>query len=497
MQKKQIIPRQITAILVFGRPPMIFMGMVCAIAVIITQNPIYYMLGVLCLIISLTFDLVDGWFASRFAPHYKLAHLADRMMNKIIYSIIFPVVAVGMMWRFHFISPTNSRSELLHVVFVLLLCVTVLIRESFAHFMRNFALRKGHEEEMAEINRLRTVVAAPVALILYAYAFYVPEGPASFLYSWISWSGNIHLRILFFVEIIFFIINFGSIARYCRRYGSYCLDELCMDDETLRRRILSIFPNTLTMMNAMMGILSVFFAYNERMREAYLILIGAAIFDRLDGAIARKLGLTEPLPDTSKKRRATFGGILDDIADGISFCIAPALIFYFLFENCPVESIQKSLSGWIALFYGLMGIGRLIYFTLDRNPIPGFFKGMPSPGAALFVATPFIMFQQAIQANEIIMIEFWGMFSFILMIIVSVLMNIYPIHYLHLGRFAGRHPLFTRIVFLLMFLFIFTPYFGHFVFILGLIYTFSPIFTKKIKPEVAARETRNKTIKKT
>ena len=99
----------------------------------------------------------------------------------------------------------------------------------------------------------------------------------------------------FIIEILFLIINFGSIAGYCRKYGTYCLDELCLGDIILRRRILSIFPNALTVMNAMMGLLAVFFAGQGKMTESYLLLIGAAVFDKLDGAMARKLGLTEPI----------------------------------------------------------------------------------------------------------------------------------------------------------------------------------------------------------
>ncbi len=114
------------------------------------------------------------------------------------------------------------------------------------------------------------------------------------LYFWISWLGNLPLKGLFVIEIIFLVINFGSIARYCRKYGAAFLDELCLGNEKLRRSILSTFPNGLTVMNAIMGLLSVWFANQGRVREAYLLLIGAAIFDKLDGAMARKLGLTEP-----------------------------------------------------------------------------------------------------------------------------------------------------------------------------------------------------------
>ena len=83
------------------------------------------------------------------------------------------------------------------------------------------------------------------------------------------------------VEILFLIINLVSIAGYCRKYGTACLDDLCLGDEVLRRRILSVFPNALTVMNALMGLLAIFFADQGRFKEAYLILLGAAFFDKL------------------------------------------------------------------------------------------------------------------------------------------------------------------------------------------------------------------------
>lgn len=490
MANRQLISQNVAALLVYARPILIFGGMISAFAVMVNQDPVAYTIGVVCLFISMTFDLVDGWFSARFRPHAKLAHLADRIMDKIVYSTIFPVIAVGMMWRFHFISPTNTKQELLHVIFVLFLCVTVLIRDNFAHFMRNFALRKGQEEEIKEITRLRTMVAAPVGAILYAHAFYVPEGPAHPIYFWISWLGNIPLKQLFFIEIVFLIINFGSIAGYCRKYGTYCLDELCLGDEILRRRILSVFPNALTVMNAMMGGLAIFFAYQGRVLEAYLILLGAAMFDKLDGAVARKLGLTEPLSTKpTQKRYISFGSILDDISDAVSFCITPAVIFYILMDRIPYEPIQELPYGWIAVGYAVLGIVRLIYFTIDRIPVPGFFKGLPTPAAALFVASPLIMLNTALQNNGE-QVVFWGMVCAGVMVIISLLMNAYPIRYVHFGRFMSRQPWVGRMTLLLILVSVFTPYFGHMAFVYLFLYVISPLVTWRISPEVAARESK-------
>jgi CDP-diacylglycerol---serine O-phosphatidyltransferase len=491
MPGRLAIPKKVTTILVYLRPPLVFCGMLCAIAVMWTRNPAFYTLGVVLLFISMSFDVVDGWFAARFHPYPTLARLADRIMDKVVYSIIFPLIAVGVMWRLVFITPNYTKAELLHAIFILFLCVTVLIRDNFAHFMRGFAIRQGQEPEAVELNRLRTMVAAPVGALLYAYAFYVPEGPPSQLYFWISWLSNIPLHGLFLIEIIFLIITFGSIAGYCRKYGNYCLEELSLGDEGLRRHILTFFPNALTVMNAMMGLLSVFFAYQGRIREAYMILIGAAMFDKLDGALARKLGLTEPPHPEAMPKRISMGSILDDISDGVSFCIAPAWIF-FLSLSDTTDPVLKSLPvSLVAWFYFLLGITRLIYFTLDRNPIPGFFKGLPTPAAALLGIAPLIMFGQATTgAPE--ELHFWGIFCFAVMVLSSLLMNIYPIRYFHYGRFMSRHPVFVSLNLLLGFILVFTPYFGHFALLCMLIYTLSPLWTWHIPPEVAARETRRR-----
>jgi len=76
-----------------------------------------------------------------------------------------------------------------------------------------------------------------------------------------------------------------------------------------------------------------------------------------------------------------------------------------------------------------------------------------------------------------------------LLILAAVLMNLYPVRYLHLGRFMSRHPWFGRGT-LIVIGSVFTPYYGQACLIYMLLYTLSPIITWRIEPEIAARETR-------
>lgn len=479
MNSSRPLSRRLTAILVYGRTPLVFGGMICALAVMWTQNPFFYALGVFFLFTSMMFDLIDGWFAARFRPNPVLAQLADRIMDKVVYSIIFPLIAVGMMWRLMFVAATPRRLELLHAILVLILCILVLIRDNFAHFMRGFALRQHQEPEPSEFTRLRTIVAAPLAALLYAYAFNMPTWQNSPFYFWAAWLDKIPFRVWFFIEILFLVINFGSIAGYCRKYGKYCLDELCFGDDKLRRGILSIFPNAMTVMNAMMGLFSVFFAYQGRFRETYLILMGAAIFDKLDGALARKLGLAETGSQSGQAHQISLGALLDDIADAVSFCIAPAWIAYICLSGIDDPIVKRLPIGIVCICYTAFGMLRLIYFTLDKNPIPGFFKGIPTPAAALLVAAPLMMLHHAAEIGSQDVVA-WACFSFGLLLFTAVLMNCYFIRYIHFGRYMDSHPWFTRINLMFILSSVLTPYFGFVVLIEMLIYVLSPLVTWRI-----------------
>lgn len=471
--------RTLTALFIYGRPPLVFASMLCAVAVLWTRSPQIYLGGVLLLGIAVAFDLVDGWFEARYHPNPTLANLADRMMDRVVYSIIFPLVAAGMMWRLIFVDPGHTRPEMLHAILVLFLCIAILVRDNFAHFLRSYAGQQSTDPEARDLRRLRTMAAAPVAALLYVHAFHLPAEPALPVYTWLTNVATLPLRFYFSIEILLLIITMGSIAAHCRKYGSPCLDEVCLEDDVLRRRILSFFPNFLTAMNAMMGLAAVFFAFQDRMREAYLLILGAAIFDKLDGALARRLGLTAPAGET--RPGISVGALLDDLADGISFCLVPALIFYIVLSDSSLDTITGLPLGFAAIFYAILGIGRLIYFTLDTNPIPGFFKGLPTPAAALLVTAPVLLFNQALASNSG-MAETWGLFSFGLMVATALVMNLYPVHYLHIGRFTDRHPWFGRLNLLILLISVLTPYFGHLALAYLLGYLLSPLFTHRLEP---------------
>lgn len=489
-ERMQALARNISAVLVFSRPLLVFAAFVSALWLMFSGAPAAYVLGVTCLLLSMVFDWVDGWFAARFIPHSRLGPLADRMLDRLVLSIIFPVLGAGMLWRYSRLvtvdALTDQRHHLLHALFVLGLCVIVLMRDQIAAFLRSFARRRTMELEPAELTRLRTLVFSPMAVLLYAYAFYQPAEAPFTVYRYLTWIDLLPLRVWFVLESVFLVINVASVSLLIRRYGPLALEELTGDDERLRRRILAVIPNALTLINGLLGITAMIFATQGRVREAVFVLVGAALFDRLDGALARRLGLTEPLSD-AQPGHWQVGAVLDDISDAVSFALAPAVIFYYVLVALPGVTLEPMLLSALALLYGLAGVARLLYFTLDRHPIPGFFKGMPVPAAALLVTAPVEIAAHAAERGSTL-VGLWAAMSAVVLIVAAVAMNLYPVRYLHVGRLLSRKPRLLWVSALAALVAVFTPVFGWMLLVLSLVYLLSPLRTWRISPEDAARE---------
>jgi CDP-diacylglycerol--serine O-phosphatidyltransferase len=118
-----------------------------------------------------------------------------------------------------------------------------------------------------------------------------------------------------------------------------------------------------------------FLAVIESLRGDYLYatkcIALAALFDGLDGRVARRLNAM-----------TAFGREFDSLSDLVSFGVAPAVLVYaWAFQGSAQEF------GAIAAFtYAVCAAARLARFNLDTGSTPSKnFTGLPSPGAAMAV----------------------------------------------------------------------------------------------------------------
>lgn len=134
-------------------------------------------------------------------------------------------------------------------------------------------------------------------------------------------------------------------------------------------------PNCITLLNLLSGCVAIIFAFqpfevHDRMSgwQMSAIMMGmAAIFDFLDGAVARMLNA-----------KSNIGKELDSLSDLVSFGVAPGLLM--------MNILLQTNGGWwsyIALFLPLMGALRLAKFNVDDSQTVTF-KGLPIPANAIF-----------------------------------------------------------------------------------------------------------------
>ncbi len=142
------------------------------------------------------------------------------------------------------------------------------------------------------------------------------------------------------------------------------------------RSIRANIPNSITCLNLLCGAAACImaFSYNEpagalKGYQWAFILIGAsAVFDFLDGAAARLLGMYSDL-----------GKELDSLSDLISFGLAPTMLMYNTVSYYSPGSPWAFAALLIALFAGI----RLAKFNVDTRQTTSFI-GLPVPANALF-----------------------------------------------------------------------------------------------------------------
>ncbi|MBX3041360.1 MAG: CDP-diacylglycerol--serine O-phosphatidyltransferase [Bdellovibrionaceae bacterium] len=153
-----------------------------------------------------------------------------------------------------------------------------------------------------------------------------------------------------------------------------------VDQEGSGRRLamyIYILPNLVTTGNLFCGFFAAIMAIKGQFVFASYFIVAAAIFDLLDGRLAR---LTR---STSK-----FGAEYDSLCDLISFGMAPALLLY-TWALSPFGRI-----GWVACFlFVACGALRLARFNVQANVVEkNYFQGLPIPMAAGIVASSVLAF---------------------------------------------------------------------------------------------------------
>ncbi|MCB0390098.1 MAG: CDP-diacylglycerol--serine O-phosphatidyltransferase [Bdellovibrionales bacterium] len=158
------------------------------------------------------------------------------------------------------------------------------------------------------------------------------------------------------------------------------LNSLSNRTRRLRERLnvnIYVLPNLLTTANMFCGFFAIIYAIKGQYLVASYAIVAAAVFDLLDGRVARMTNAT-----------SQFGAEYDSLSDIVSFGMAPGILL-FLWSLQPFGRL-----GWLAAFFYLACGGlRLARFNVQKKVISvAYFQGLPIPMAAGIVASSVLAF---------------------------------------------------------------------------------------------------------
>ncbi len=131
---------------------------------------------------------------------------------------------------------------------------------------------------------------------------------------------------------------------------------------------IELVPNILTGANLVIGMTALVYAIEGKFVAGSILILVAALLDRLDGKLARKMEVS-----------SDFGKELDSLADLVSFGVAPAVTAYLWRLD------KLGLAGlMVVILFVLCGALRLARFNIMN--VTGYFLGVPITIAGSIVA---------------------------------------------------------------------------------------------------------------
>jgi len=166
------------------------------------------------------------------------------------------------------------------------------------------------------------------------------------------------------------------------------------------RKGIFLIPNLFTSASLFGGFYAIIASINGRYEAAAIAIIISCILDGLDGRVARFTNTT-----------SYFGAEFDSLSDLVAFGVAPGILAY------QWTLVHFGRLGWLAAFmYVICGALRLARFNVQKSVVsPNYFKGLPIPAAACFIAA-LVLFSNAMsripEKNPILIITTVYILSF-------------------------------------------------------------------------------------
>ncbi|MBE6380826.1 MAG: hypothetical protein E7047_07845 [Lentisphaerae bacterium] len=222
---------------------------------------------------------------------------------------------------------------------------------------------------------------------------------------------------------------------------------------------LKYLPNTLTLCNAWCGFAAILWSLTAYERvpagaiptETYqvlatssLIVLGAMIFDVLDGFAARLLNA-----------QSMHGMQMDSLSDMVTFGVAPAVIMAVMTHR--LQGVQTTGQVWFTFLLCSVYVGctalRLATYNvkaIEKSGDDAVFHGLPSPGAAAAIASLVL----AVKGFDRDLSSFAMVFPIYAALLGGLMIS--PLPYAHVGKYLlsrkGNQPIKIMLLIILLYL---------------------------------------------
>ncbi len=149
-------------------------------------------------------------------------------------------------------------------------------------------------------------------------------------------------------------------------------------------------PNFITCLNLLCGCLAIVSIFHKALDLAVYLIAAAAVFDFLDGAVARLLHV-----------KSEIGKQLDSLADMVTFGVVPGFLMYQMITTSIFETYGMLVNSdikwnlaYISMLLPIFSAIRLAKFNIDIRQTESFI-GVPTPANTIFIASfPLILIFQ-------------------------------------------------------------------------------------------------------
>ena len=191
---KRLIVNAIT----FGRVPFVVLFMV--LAVVNAYVPAWWLAvaATASLISASLTDLYDGKLARKWNVVSKFGAMADPLMDKVFYLVVFP----SLLWLLG-----RQPDEAVHALVMLVFTVLYILRDQWVTFLRSVGSLYNANCGANWLGKFRTAASFPAACVIYVYVslhpFFLPQ------------------ILIFVLEAFLIFVNFWSIVVYTKQYLPY------------------------------------------------------------------------------------------------------------------------------------------------------------------------------------------------------------------------------------------------------------------------------------